>query len=116
VTEGRPIGELARQHCEACTSETPTLTLEEVEALRPQLAAEWRVDGNARLLRSVRFKNFAAAFTRATGIALIAEAEGHHPELTVGWGHLDIELTTHAIGGLSRNDFIIAAKIDALDR
>jgi 4a-hydroxytetrahydrobiopterin dehydratase len=48
-------------------------------------------------------------------VARLAEAEGHHPDLRVGWGYLEVELTTHAIGGLSRNDFVLAAKIDALD-
>ena len=45
----------------------------------------------------------------------MAEAEGHHPDMLVGWGYLEIELSTHAIGGLSRNDFILAARIDVLD-
>jgi 4a-hydroxytetrahydrobiopterin dehydratase len=48
-------------------------------------------------------------------VALVAEAEGHHPDMRVGWGYLEVELTTHAIHGLSRNDFILAAKIDALN-
>ena len=107
---------LYREHCEACTPETPPLTAQEIEDLRAELSGEWRVDGNVRLLRTIHFKNFVSAFSRATAIALIAESEAHHPELTVGWGHVDIELTTHAIGGLSRNDFILAAKIDALER
>jgi 4a-hydroxytetrahydrobiopterin dehydratase len=108
--------ELSRERCEACTPETPPLTAAEIDELRTQLSSEWQVDGNVRLLRTIRFKNFVAAFSRATAIALLAESEAHHPELTVGWGHVDIELTTHAIGGLSRNDFILAAKIDALER
>ncbi len=65
--------------------------------------------------RRLRFPDFVRAFGRATQAGLVAEAEGHHPEMTVGWGYLEIELSTHAIGGLSRNDFILAAKIDALD-
>ena len=70
-------------------------------------------DGKS-LVRHLRFKDFAGAFERATTVAAIAEREGHHPELSVGWGHLDITTTTHAVGGLTRNDFILAAKIDAL--
>jgi 4a-hydroxytetrahydrobiopterin dehydratase len=107
---------LSRERCEACTPETPPLTAQEIEELRAQLSSEWHVEGNTRLVRKIRFKNFVAAFSRATAIALVAEAEAHHPEMTVGWGHVDIELTTHAIGALSRNDFILAAKIDALER
>ena len=106
---------LSAQHCEACTPDTPVLTAAQVAELRADVSDGWEVDGNTRLLRRLRFKNFVAAFSRATAIALIAESEGHHPELSVGWGRLDIELTTHSIGGLSRNDFIMAAKIDALE-
>jgi 4a-hydroxytetrahydrobiopterin dehydratase len=108
--------ELARQHCEACTPETPTLIAAEIEQLCAEVSSEWQVDEQTRLRRRFRFKDFVSAFTKATAIALIAEAEGHHPELTVGWGHLDIELTTHAVHGLTRNDFILAAKIDALEK
>ena len=61
----------------------------------------------------MRFGDFAAAFATATRIAIIAEGEGHHPDMAVGWGRLEIELTTHAVKGLTRNDFILAAKIDA---
>jgi 4a-hydroxytetrahydrobiopterin dehydratase len=107
---------LSRERCEACTPETPPLTAQEIEELIAQLSEEWHVEGNTRLVRKIRFKNFVAAFSRATAVALLAESEAHHPELTVGWGHLDIELTTHAINALSRNDFILAAKIDALER
>ena len=106
---------LAAQHCEACTGETPRLTPAEIEQLSSEISPDWRVDGNS-LTRKLRFKNFVAAFSRATAVAMIAEREGHHPEMVIGWGHLDIELTTHAIGALSRNDFILAAKIDALER
>lgn len=87
---------------------------EELSALRGEVSPEWKVVDNARLERHLRFKTFAAAFARATEVARLAEQEGHHPDMCVGWGHLDITLTTHAIGGLSRNDFILAAKIDAL--
>jgi pterin-4a-carbinolamine dehydratase len=55
-----------------------------------------------------------AAFGLATRIALLAEAQGHHPELEVGWGRLVVRLTTHSVGGLSRNDIIMAARIDRL--
>jgi 4a-hydroxytetrahydrobiopterin dehydratase len=104
---------LAKQHCEACTPGTPTLQPSEVEELRGELSADWEVDGTTLLRRTLRYKNFAGAFVAATHVALIAESEAHHPDLTVGWGRLQIELTTHAAGGLTRNDFIMAARIDA---
>jgi len=108
------MSELAAQRCEACTGDTPVLTPAEIEALRAQIDDGWSVVDGSKLVRHLRFKNFVAAFARAAQIADIAEAEGHHPEMTVGWGHLDVELTTHAVSGLTNNDFILAAKIDAL--
>jgi 4a-hydroxytetrahydrobiopterin dehydratase len=80
-------------------------------ALKPELESDWNIDGD-RLRRRYAFSNFAAAFAVATRAALLAEREGHHPDLRVGWGYLEVELTTHAAGGLTRNDFILAAKMD----
>ena len=105
---------LVNEHCQACTAATPGVEGEELERLRAELGPEWRVDAS-KLRRRLRFPDFVRAFGRATQVALLAEAEGHHPEMTVGWGYLEIELSTHAIGGLSRNDFILAARIDVLD-
>jgi 4a-hydroxytetrahydrobiopterin dehydratase len=104
---------LAREHCEACTGETPKVAGAELEALRAEISPEWEVAGGDRLRRAMRYKDFASAFAFATRVALIAEGEGHHPDMSVGWGRLDIEITTHAVRGLTRNDFILAAKIDA---
>ncbi len=106
--------ELAKQRCEACTGDTPTLTTDEVAQLQGEISPEWQVQEGKSLVRHQRFEDFAGAFERATAVATVAEEEGHHPELAVGWGHLDIVTTTHAVGGLTRNDFILAAKIDAL--
>ena len=106
-------GELARQRCEACNAQTPRLSAAELEAARGELDGAWQVlDG--RLRREWKTRDFAGAFARATAIALLAEGEGHHPDLEIGWGRLVVTLTTHALGGLSRNDVIMAAKIDRL--
>jgi 4a-hydroxytetrahydrobiopterin dehydratase len=106
---------LAAEKCEACTRATPVLAPDEVEALLRDLHEDWTVQSNTLLRREFRFPTFNAAFTRATSIAMLAEGEGHHPDMRVGWGRLVVELTTHAIEGLSRNDFILAAKIDQLE-
>jgi 4a-hydroxytetrahydrobiopterin dehydratase len=103
---------LAKERCEACTGATPKVEGAELDALRAELSPEWDVDG-VRLRRRMRFPDFAAAFSFATRVALIAEGEGHHPDMAVGWGRVEIELTTHAVKGLTRNDFILAAKVDA---
>ena len=75
----------------------------------------WSLSGDAKkITKTFTFKNFKEALGFANKVGDIAEAEGHHPDMLVGWGKVHIELTTHAIGGLSENDFILAAKIDAL--
>jgi 4a-hydroxytetrahydrobiopterin dehydratase len=106
--------DLAAEKCEACTRDTPVLTPAEVETLLRDLHKDWTVQRNTMLRREFRFPTFNASFTRATSIAMLAEGEGHHPEMLVGWGRLVVELTTHAIEGLSRNDFILAARIDQI--
>ncbi|MGC2191383.1 MAG: 4a-hydroxytetrahydrobiopterin dehydratase [Candidatus Dormiibacterota bacterium] len=105
------MSELARERCQACNRDTPTVTAEEQPGLLSELHGDWRVEDRV-LRRNFKFTNFASAFTTATRLALLAEREGHHPDLRLGWGYLVVELTTHAAGGLTRNDFILAAKID----
>lgn len=105
---------MARRHCEACSGATPILTPAEVEAWRAEIP-HWTSHGD-RLRRTLTFANFGAAFAMATRIALLAESEGHHPELSVGWGRLDVQLTTHAVGGITLNDLVMAARIDGLLR
>jgi 4a-hydroxytetrahydrobiopterin dehydratase len=92
---------------------TPALTTEEARSLAGAIALEWTV-GSAEVRREFTFRTFNAAFGLATRIALLAEAQNHHPELDVAWGRLVVHLTTHSVGGLSRNDFIMAARIDRL--
>jgi 4a-hydroxytetrahydrobiopterin dehydratase len=110
------VSQLAAQRCEACSGDTPRLNQEEIDALSRQIAPEWTVAHGRKLFRRFRVKDFATAFALTGRVAELAEQEGHHPDLKVGWGYLEVELTTHAIGGLSRNDFILAAKIDQLTR
>jgi 4a-hydroxytetrahydrobiopterin dehydratase len=107
--------ELTKLKCEACSGSTPALNAEQIAAMKPELDSSWSVRDDKVLHREWKFKNFNAAFSHATAIALLAQQEGHHPDLEVGWGRLVCVLTTHAIGGLSQNDFIMAAKIDRLD-
>jgi 4a-hydroxytetrahydrobiopterin dehydratase len=104
---------LAAQRCSSADSATPPLTAEEVERLASGIDAGWRVESD-RLIREFRFTTFAAAFGLATRIALLAEAQGHHPALDIAWGLLRVTWTTDAIGALSLNDLIMAAKVDRL--
>ena len=90
---------------------------EQSEELLKQLSPEWMLIDQCRMLaRTFIFKDFKQALAFANKIGAIAEEEGHHPDLTVGYGNLGVELTTHAIGGLSENDFIVAAKIDEITK
>ena len=93
---------------------TPPLGEDEARALGTHLDSGWRRDGTGRLGRDLTFGDFRDAFGFATRVALLAEREFHHPELTVTWGKVQVTLWTHTVKGLSRNDFIMAAKIDRL--
>lgn len=105
---------LARERCVELPAGTPPLTAEEVRLLAGVVAREWQVSAG-EIRREFAFKTFNAAFGLATRIALLAESQNHHPELEVAWGRLVVRLATHSVGGLSRNDFIMAARIDRLD-
>jgi 4a-hydroxytetrahydrobiopterin dehydratase len=104
---------LARERCADLPAGTPPLTAERARELAGAVAPEWQIIGG-EIRREFTFKTFNAAFGLATRIALLAEAQNHHPELEVAWGRLEVRLTTHSVGGLSRNDFIMAARIDRL--
>lgn len=104
---------LARERCTEIGAGTPPLTSKAVASLAQGVDGDWQIE-EGQIRREFTFKTFNAAFGLATRIALLAEAQGHHPELEVGWGRLLVRLTTHSVGGLSRNDFIMAARIDRL--
>jgi 4a-hydroxytetrahydrobiopterin dehydratase len=75
----------------------------------------WRVeeaDGHRQLVREFRFPDFVGAVDFVNRITPVAEAEGHHPDLLVAWGRVRVQLWTHVAGGLTENDFVLAAKID----
>ncbi|MGH9394088.1 MAG: 4a-hydroxytetrahydrobiopterin dehydratase [Terriglobales bacterium] len=105
--------ELQRQSCQPCAAGTPALAGAELERLRAQLP-QWQVVDGHHLHREFRFPDFARALAFVNQVGAIAEREGHHPDLELGWGRVSITTFTHSIAGLSRNDFILAAKIDAV--
>jgi len=106
--------DLATKKCVPCESGMPPATKEEAEKL-VQRVDGWKLSGDGKhVSKEFKFKNFLEAMGFANKITAIAEEEGHHPDLSIGWGRVGIELTTHAIKGLSENDFILAAKIDKL--
>ena len=108
--------ELHQMKCEACRGDEPRLTGDEIAALSPEVP-EWEVievDGVQRLERTFKLKNFIEAMAFTTKIAMTAEKEDHHPMIVTEWGKVRVNWWTHKIGGLHKNDFIMAAKTDEL--
>ncbi len=106
--------DFASKRCVPCEGGVPRKTPIEVdEALRSLDGWDPR-DEKTRIHKHYRFKDFAEAMRFVNALAAVAEAEGHHPDFSVHWNAVDVTLWTHAIGGLSENDFIVAAKLDRL--
>jgi 4a-hydroxytetrahydrobiopterin dehydratase len=109
------MSELTVEKCEPCEGGVEPMDRKQAEALLGELHGDWSLNDDAtEIRRDYRFKGFYRTMAFVNAVAWIANAEGHHPDLEVGWGHCLVRYTTHAIDGLSRNDFICAAKIDAL--
>jgi 4a-hydroxytetrahydrobiopterin dehydratase len=122
LIRGRPAkeasmtGRLVSETCVACQPGAPATTEAEGRDLQRQIP-DWRVverEGIKRLERVFTFPDFASALAFTNRVGTIAEAEGHHPALLTEWGRVTVTWWTHAIRGLHRNDFIMAAKTDVL--
>jgi len=110
------LAPLYEQHCVACKPGSPHLSREEIEDLLRQVDG-WTVEeaeGHLRLAKVFKFKGFMPGVELVNRIAPVAEAEKHHPDLLVTFGAVTVWLWTHAAGGITQNDFILAAKIDRL--
>ncbi len=110
------MSELSEMKCTACRRGEPTLTEAEIAGLRPRVPG-WQLaerGGIERLERAFGFRNFAEALAFTNRVGEQAEEEGHHPALLTEWGRVTVTWWTHKIGGLHRNDFIMAAKTDEL--
>lgn len=117
--------DLTAKRCIPCERGTPPLTKEKIEEYKKRLESEWEVvggppshkatDGHGKKIRKeFKFRNFVAAMEFVNKVADLAEQEGHHPDFVINYNRVTLELTTHAIGGLSENDFVLAAKIERL--
>jgi 4a-hydroxytetrahydrobiopterin dehydratase len=106
---------LRDRKCVACAPGTPALAADRIAALHTQLAPDWRIaeDGKS-LRRAYGFADFYETMAFVNAVAWIANVEDHHPDLEVGYNYCRVTFATHSIGGLSENDFICAAKLDAL--
>jgi 4a-hydroxytetrahydrobiopterin dehydratase len=110
----RKMNPLAKRACEACTKDMPALAASEAKGMMDQLP-DWRLSEDAkRISRRFAFKNFKQALAFVNALAELAEAEFHHPDITLGWGYAGVTFTTHSIDGLHLNDFIMAARADTL--
>ena len=108
------MSRLAEERCVACRPDAPRMTPAQIDALKREIP-DWSVverDGVPRLERVFSFANFVEALGFTNAIGGLAEAAGHHPALTTEWGRVTVGWWTHAIAGLHRNDFVMAAKTD----
>lgn len=105
---------LREQHCVPCEGGVKPLTREEALALAPDAEGWTLAPDAASLTREFGFKDFTEALGFVNKVGELAEAEGHHPDIDLRSNTVGLELRTHVIGGLSRNDFILAAKINRL--
>lgn len=112
MNSDRSRNDLQQMHCLPCEGGTPPLKEAEVAALLKQLEG-WELEGNV-IGKTFQFKNFHQTMSFVNAVAWIAHREGHHPDLNVGFNRCRVSYTTHAIAGLSENDFICASKVDAL--
>ncbi|OGT43924.1 MAG: 4a-hydroxytetrahydrobiopterin dehydratase [Gammaproteobacteria bacterium RIFCSPHIGHO2_12_FULL_37_34] len=109
------MSELHTIRCVACEGGMPPLTHDEINQLLIQVK-QWQVSAdNKQISRRFTFKNFYKTMAFVNAIAWIANQENHHPDLEVGFNYCLVHYSTHAINGLTKNDFICAAKIDALE-
>ena len=116
MTEGADVPHLMAETCIACRRDAPRVTDDEAAELQPQ-NPDWTLEehhGVPRLVRTFRLPNFRDALAFTQRIGELAEEEGHHPALLTEWGKVTVSWWTHKIRGLHRNDFIMAAKTDAL--
>jgi len=105
---------LTQKACVPCRGGVPPLSEAEAQGLLAQTPGWELLDGGKRIERAYKLKNFREALGFVDRVGALAEAEGHHPDITFGWGYATISLHTHKIKGLHENDFIMAAKIDQL--
>lgn len=106
--------ELSKMRCVGCEGGIPALTQDEVNQLMTNIAG-WQASPDSKMIqRRYSFKNFYETMAFVNAIAWIANQENHHPDMEVGYNYCVVKFFTHAVNGLTKNDFICAAKIDSL--
>jgi 4a-hydroxytetrahydrobiopterin dehydratase len=109
---------LADKTCVPCRGGTPSLKGKELADIHRQLpeSSQWNVVNEHHLVRAYKFPDFRSALAFVNKVGELAEEQGHHPDIALGWGKVEITTWTHAVDGLTESDFILAAKIDRLPR
>ena len=107
---------LADQHCVPCRGGVPPLKGKDLSDVHRLLAdpAQWNIVNQHHIVRAYKFPDFKSALAFVNRVGEVAEEQGHHPDILLGWGKVEITLWTHAVDGLTESDFILAAKIDQL--
>jgi len=106
--------DLKEKHCVPCKEGAQPLNTEEIKHFKKNVMDDWKVKDNKKIRKEFPFENFKRSMAFAQNVALIADKEDHHPDMCIHYSKVEVELSTHKIGGLSENDFILAAKIDEL--
>lgn len=104
---------LSEKHCVPCKGGVPPLAGPELDRLKKELPT-WQVVDSHHLLKRFTFPDFRTALDFVNKAGAIAEEEGHHPDLLLSWGKVEVKIWTHKIDGLTESDFILAAKIERL--
>ncbi len=107
---------LAKQECVPCKGGIPPLQGDKLRMWWDDLGSGWEVENEHHLRKEFGFKDFAEALAFTNRIGELAEQQGHHPDIYLAWGKVEIRLFTHKIEGLTESDFILAAKIEKLPR
>lgn len=112
------MSELASRTCVPCRGGVPPLKGKELAAIHKQLPdfAHWKVVNERHITRTFTFPDFVKALDFVNRVGAVAEEQGHHPDILLTWGKVEITLWTHKVEGLTESDFIMAAKIDKLQR
>jgi 4a-hydroxytetrahydrobiopterin dehydratase len=110
------MASLADKTCAPCRGGVPSLQGKELNEIHQQLAgpAAWKIVDEHHLVRAFKFPDFKSALAFVNKVGAVAEEQGHHPDILLGWGKVEITTWTHVVDGLTESDFILAAKIDQL--
>jgi 4a-hydroxytetrahydrobiopterin dehydratase len=106
--------ELSEKQCKTCKPGTPAMSKAEIILLLPDIPGWKKEKRKAEIFKTYEFKDFYKTMAFVNGVAWIANQQNHHPDMEVGYNKCKVKFSTHSVGGLSENDFICAAKVEAL--